>query len=164
MREVSCIPGSLLAVSKYPMNLLTHDSRQAWQQVIARPFLSLAIIITLALGIGASSAVFSLVYGILLRPYPYRDPDCLVRLQTVIGETAGNVRGASIPDLEDLRAGTSTVEALGAYLAFPNTLTVDGRAHVANLTFLVPERSLCSASARSSDEASLPKKISSTVT
>jgi predicted permease len=118
------------------MNLLTHDSRQAWRQVIARPFLSLAIVITLALGIGASSAVFSLVYGILLRPYPYRDPDRLVRLQTVMGETAGNVRGVSIPDLEDLRAAASTVEALGAYRAFPNTLTVDGRAQAANLTYL----------------------------
>ena len=117
------------------MTLLIHDLRQAWRQAITRPILALTVIVTLALGIGASSAVFSLVYGILLRPYPYRDPDRLVRLQTEIGESATNVRGASISDLEDLRAATSSLE-LGAYLPFPNTMTVDGRGYAVNLTFL----------------------------
>ena len=78
------------------MNLALNDWKQAWRQVIARPWMSLAIAVTLGLGIGSSAAVFSLVYGILLRPYPYREPDRLVRLETVLNESAGNVRGASI--------------------------------------------------------------------
>jgi putative ABC transport system permease protein len=119
-----------------PMNLALNDWKQAWRQVIARPWMSLAIAVTLGLGIGASAAVFSLVYGILLRPYPYRQPDRLVRLETVLNESAGNVRGASIPDLEDLRSRAGAVEGVGAYLAFPNTLTTDGQTHAVNLTFL----------------------------
>jgi putative ABC transport system permease protein len=110
--------------------------KQAWRQVAAKPFLALSIVVTLALGIGASSTVFSFVYGMLLRPYPYTDPDRLVRVQTLLPESAGNIRGISILDLDDLRARTSAVEAFGSYLAFPNTLTVEGQAHAVNLTFL----------------------------
>jgi len=118
------------------MPLSLQDCKQAWRQVTARPLSSAAIIVTLGLGIGASSAVFSLVYGILLRPYPYVDPERLVRVETVLRESAGNIRGASIPDLDELRTRAEAVEGFGAYLAFPNTLTVDGQTHSVNLTFL----------------------------
>ena len=59
---------------------------------------------------------------------PYFEPDRLV--------TVWNVRCESIPDLEDLPAGATCVEAFGADLVFPNTLTVDGRTHAVNLTAL----------------------------
>jgi hypothetical protein len=59
------------------MSLLMRDWKQAWRQLRRRPGLSIAIVVTLGLGIGAASTVFSLVEGILLRPYPYRDPDRL---------------------------------------------------------------------------------------
>ena len=118
------------------MSPVPNDWKQAWRQVAARPMMSVAIALTLGLGIGASAAVFSLVYGTLLRPYPYREPDRLVRLETVLSGSARNIRGASIPDLEDLRSRAGAVEGLGAYLAFPNTLTADGQTHAVNLTFL----------------------------
>lgn len=87
------------------MSLALDGWKQASRQVIARPFLSLAIVVTLGLGIGASSAVFSLVDGILLRPYPYREPDRLVRLETVLGESAGNSVACHHNDLGRVRAG-----------------------------------------------------------
>jgi predicted permease len=118
-----------------PMSLL-HDAIHAWRQLTARPMASAAIVITLGLGLGASAAVFSLVYGIVLRPYPYVAPDRLVRVQTVLPGSMTNVRGVSLPDLEDLRTLDSGIEAYGAYLAFPNTLTVGGRTHAVTLTFL----------------------------
>jgi len=118
------------------MGLVLGNWKQAWLHVVAKPFLALAIVVTLGLGIGASSTVFSFVYGMLLRPYPYADPGRLVRVQTVATKAADNVRGVSIPDLEASRARTSTAEALGAYLPFPNTLTAEGQAHAVNLTFL----------------------------
>jgi hypothetical protein len=71
------------------MSFLMHDWKQAWRQLTRRPVLPTAMVVTLGLGIGAASTVFSLVDGILLRPYPYRDPDRLVRVQTVMRETAG---------------------------------------------------------------------------
>ena len=60
----------------------------------------------------------------------------MVRVQTVATKASDNVRGVSIPDLEALRVRTSAVEDFGAYLSFPNTLTVEGQAHAVNLTFL----------------------------
>jgi hypothetical protein len=56
--------------------------RQSLCSVLREPGFTATIILTCALGIGASAAVYSLVYAILLRPFPFRDPDHLVRVQT----------------------------------------------------------------------------------
>jgi len=55
------------------MGFMLGNWKQARRNVVAKPFLAFAIVVTLGLGIGASSTVFSFVYGMLLRPYPYAD-------------------------------------------------------------------------------------------
>ncbi|MGD8277042.1 MAG: ABC transporter permease [Gemmatimonadota bacterium] len=55
-----------------------HDVRQAVRSLWRNPALSVAVIVTLALGIGVNTSVFSVVYGVLLRPLPYPEPDELV--------------------------------------------------------------------------------------
>ena len=67
-----------------------HDFRQAWRSLLARPGFTAAAVLTLALGIGATTAIFSAVYGVLFRPLPYPDAGQLVW-----------TRG-SLPDLEDV--------------------------------------------------------------
>jgi putative ABC transport system permease protein len=116
--------------------LTVNDIRLAFRQIRRQPGFSLAVILTLGLGIGVSTAIFSLVYGILLRPFPYREPDRLVVVQTVMAGTTGNVRGGSVYDLEDWRRTTRTLETIGAHITFPNTLELDGRAHSVTLTFV----------------------------
>jgi predicted permease len=63
------------------MNTLLQDLRYALRQLIHSPGFALAAVVSLALGIGATVAVFSVVYAVLMDPYPYRAPDRMVHMR-----------------------------------------------------------------------------------
>lgn len=64
------------------MDTLIQDLRYGMRGLLrGRPLFSLVIIVTIALGIGATTALFSLVDAVLLRPLPFADPDRLVYMQ-----------------------------------------------------------------------------------
>src|SRR5690349_19234559 len=63
---------------------LVNDVRYAWRALRARPLASLAAMLTLAIGIGLTAAVFSIVDWVLLRPLPYPAPQELVRIYTAV--------------------------------------------------------------------------------
>jgi predicted permease len=69
------------------MSAVAHDLRDTWRLIMRRPFFVLAMVATLGSGIGASTAVFSLINGVLLRPLPFGEPDRIV----VLGETSPTV-------------------------------------------------------------------------
>src|SRR5678815_812865 len=62
------------------LSLLLRDVRHAWRLLRRQPAFTVVAILTLALGIGTTTAVFTVVNGVLLRPLPYRDPGRLVML------------------------------------------------------------------------------------
>ena len=63
---------------------MLRDARHALRQLVRTPVFSIVAVLTIALGVGATSAVFSVVNGILLRPLPFHDPDSLVSLHEVV--------------------------------------------------------------------------------
>jgi putative ABC transport system permease protein len=64
-----------------------HEIRHAARQLRKSPGFTVTVILALALGIGATTAIFSLVEGIILRPLPFADPDRLVMLGDHIGDS-----------------------------------------------------------------------------
>ena len=91
------------------------DLRFAAHSLRRTPGLSLAVILTLALGIGANAAIFTLVRGILLKPLVNRDEDRLIYIrQSAPGIQAENTT-FSVPEIQDLRANVKTLSAFGDF-------------------------------------------------
>jgi len=81
-------------------------------------------VFTLALGIGASTALFSVVYGVLLRPLPYRDPQRIVRLWEQ-NDKGGRMDFAD-PNFEDVRSQSQSFQGLAEYGAWLGTVVAGG--------------------------------------
>lgn len=100
------------------------DLRYALRALTRTPGFTLAVVLTLALGIGVNSAIFSVVYGVLLRPLPYASPE---RLVVLYGHYPQFGRAStSLPDFQDWRAGTHAFEQLAAVHGGNFILTGDG--------------------------------------
>jgi predicted permease len=101
------------------MESLLQDLRYAVRTLRRAPGFTAVAVLTLALGIGLNTAIFSVVNGVMLRPLPYRDPGTLVRLHDVNPEKAPEGGPFSQPDVEDLRAGVRGFQGLAAYRYVP---------------------------------------------
>lgn len=96
------------------MHSFFQDVRYALRQLRKAPGFTLVAVLSLALGIGATTAVFSIVYAVLLHPYPFRDWERLVTLS--FRDKGGNVRcclGISGAQLQQLRGANSIEEIVG---------------------------------------------------
>ena len=89
------------------MDSLVRDLRHGLRRVVAAPGFTAIAILTLALGIGANVAIFTVVNAVLIRPLPFPDSDRLVRIAADARATNGRNIGISQPELDDLghRAG-----------------------------------------------------------
>jgi putative ABC transport system permease protein len=96
------------------MENLTKDVRYAIRMLLKKPAFTAIAILTLALGIGANTAIFSVVYAVLLRPLSFLEPDRLVVLAEK--SPAGSRMGPAYPNYEDWRERAQSFEALAAYL------------------------------------------------
>src|SRR5205814_4520664 len=105
---------------------MLHDLRFAVRMLRKQPAFSLVAILTLALGIGATSAVFSLIQGVLLTPPPYRDPQQLVLMPSARTDgRAGGPQAWPAAQWQERRTEAEAIEALAAYTWTFNFLVLD---------------------------------------
>src|SRR5215207_88077 len=103
------------------MRLMT-DFRYAFRSLIGVKGLAITVVLTLALGIGANAAIFSVVRGVLLRPLVNRDEERLIYIrQTAKGIGAENVN-FSIPEIRDLKARIKSFTSFGDFSTIPFTM------------------------------------------
>lgn len=91
------------------------DVRYALRMIRKRPGVSVAVVLTLAMGIGATTAVFSLVNSVLLRPLPYEEPDELVMVFRTVPRYDLTRSVASYPDFVDWGLEVDAFEELAGY-------------------------------------------------
>ena len=88
------------------MTALIGDCRYAARELRRRPGFALTAVLSLALGIGATSAVFSVVYGVLINPFPYVGADRMMQL--ALRDNAGRFRYPGVSWRPDRAASTGT--------------------------------------------------------
>ena len=105
------------------LETMWQDLRFGVRTLFRNPGFAAVAILTLALGTGATSAIFSLVYTVVLRPLPYPEPD---RLLSVVEHRNGVDMGLSAPDYLDWRAAATSFEQLAASAGTTANLTGRG--------------------------------------
>src|SRR6478735_3719209 len=103
------------------MGLLT-DFRYAFRSLVRARGLAVTVILTLALGIGANAAIFSVVRGVLLKPLVNDDEEHLIYIrQSAMGRGTDNA-AFSVPEINDLKAGLKSISKLGDFSTIDFTL------------------------------------------
>jgi putative ABC transport system permease protein len=111
------------------MSAIWQNLRYAVRSLVKNPGFTVVAVLTLALGIGANTAIFSTVYSALLKPLPYYQPERLVTIGEGRGQTRGNEAqsaNTSNPDFQDWKKMTKSFQSLAAYGFDAFTLTGNG--------------------------------------
>jgi putative ABC transport system permease protein len=111
------------------MSLLT-DFRYAFRSLARVKGLVATVVVTLALGIGANAAIFSVVRGVLLRPLVNRDEDRLIYIRQSAHGLGDDNAVFSVPEIQDLRARVTTVTDFGEFSTLPFTMVGLGEPRV----------------------------------
>ena len=107
---------------KAAMLAFVRDLRVAAHSLIRTPGLALAVVLTLALGIGANAAIFTLVRGVLLKPLVNRDEDRLIYIRQSARGMGNDNATFSVPEIQDLRESVKSLSAFGDFSTMDFTM------------------------------------------
>jgi putative ABC transport system permease protein len=119
------------------MDELVQDIKYALGALYKAPAFAAVAVLTVGLGIGSSTAVFSVVNAVLLRPLPYAEPERVARIQASVGGTFGN--WLSQPEIVDIEESVPALEAVGSWLTTSANLTGDGEPERLRTAIIMPE-------------------------
>src|ERR1700730_15051018 len=121
-------------VSRADMETLLQDRRYGFRMLAKNPGFTAVAVVTLALGIGANTALFSVINGVLLSPLPFPQPDRLVTLH----ENKPNFEGGSVsyPNFRDWRRESHTFSSLALARTYAFSLTGTGEAEQVSGEFI----------------------------
>src|SRR5689334_8984862 len=97
------------------LTLFAQDLRFALRSLSRAKGLALTVILTLALGIGANAAIFTLVRGVLLKPLVNRDEDRLIYVRQSAPGIRNDNTAFSVPEIQDFRASVKSLSAIGDF-------------------------------------------------
>lgn len=97
------------------MDQILLDIKYAFKRLAAKPFTTAIIILTMAFGIGANTAVFSLMYGVMLEDLPYKESDEIVVLQHRGVKEQRNNMGYSVAEIEDFKGQLNSLDELAEF-------------------------------------------------
>ena len=112
------------------MSGIVNDVRFGLRSLRKNPGFTAVVVLTLGLGIGANSAIFSVIHGVLLKPLPYAEGDRLVYLQQPQEAGGRDNLFFSVHDIQDLRARTRSLESVAEYHGMSFTLLGRGDAEL----------------------------------
>src|SRR5215471_7591835 len=107
------------------MESLIQDFRFGIRTFLKSPGFTVIALLTVALGIGANSAIFSVVNGVLLKPLPYPDPDRIVTLENV-PVFEGPIKKLSVSNLNQWRSEARSFEFVGVYGLLSDGINLTG--------------------------------------
>src|SRR5262245_52086049 len=102
---------------------LLHDLRFAWRGLMRSPGFTAVAAATLALGVGANSAIFTVVNAVVMRPLPYAQPERLVRITSDFTGLGSTDVGLSQPELIDYRDRSGLFDSIAGVWAINANLT-----------------------------------------
>ncbi|HEY9230592.1 MAG TPA: ABC transporter permease, partial [Blastocatellia bacterium] len=118
------------------METLWHDLRFAFRTLLKKPGFTFVLVLALALGIGANTAIFSVVNAVLLRPLPYKQAERLVWIWGTNPRNDIEHETASAPDYHDWKAQGQSFEEMGAFVNTRLTLTGSGEPERYNAAYV----------------------------
>src|SRR5436190_12970326 len=103
---------------------MLQDLTLALRTLSRKPGFTIGAVLTLALAIGASTSIYSIVYGVLVQPLPYPGGDRIVQVAEV--NAAGRSTQLSDPNFEDLRDESRPISGMAEYAGMPTTILAAG--------------------------------------
>jgi putative ABC transport system permease protein len=108
------------------MEGISMDLKVALRNLVRRPIISLVMVLTLAVGIGANGAIFGLAREVLLRPFPYPDPGQVVAVEGYEEGRVGFAGNVSYPNMADLEENASTLDGIASLRWWEPVLSGEG--------------------------------------